>query len=126
MRIVAVEAVDEILVLVVDAAVAAMVMRLLLLAEALLHSMVHVTGNGTAAGIDIRTSLHGLRIHCDGVILIHFLRVEYFLLSRLKLLPDSYLFLQSSFLMVFVLQVEKVRNAFKFCSCRKFFNLKVL
>lgn len=119
MRIVAVEAVDEILVLVVDAAVAAVVMRLLLLAEALLHSMVHVTGNGTAAGIDIRTSLHGLSIHCDGMVLIHFLRVEYFLLSPLKLPLDSYLFLQSSSLL-FVLQVEEVRNAFKFRSCRKF------
>jgi hypothetical protein len=58
MRIVAVEALDEIFVLVVVATVAAVVvMRLLLLAKAL-HSVVHIARNGTAARIHIRTSLH--------------------------------------------------------------------
>jgi hypothetical protein len=60
MRIVAIEALDEILVLVVDANISAMiVMRLLLLSKAL-HSMIHVARYGTAARIYVRTPLHWL------------------------------------------------------------------
>ena len=77
MRIVAVEALDEILVLVVDVPTIAsmIVMRLLLLPKAL-HSVIHVAWYGTAAGVDIRTSLHLLCVHCDGVIWVHYRTLE--------------------------------------------------
>lgn len=75
MRIVAVEAVVEILVLVVVAA-AVVVMRRLL-AESLHSVVVHVARDGTAAGVDVRTSLHLLWVHClpervHGMVLVHF------------------------------------------------------
>lgn len=74
MRIVAVEAVVEIFVLVVAAAVVVMGR---LLAEPLHPIVIHVARDGTAAGVDVRTSLHLLRVHClpervHGVVLVHF------------------------------------------------------
>jgi hypothetical protein len=74
MRTVAVEAVDEILVLVVDveAAVAPVIVVRLLLAKSL-HSVVHITRYGTASGVQVRSSLHLLWVHCDRVVWIHFL-----------------------------------------------------
>lgn len=73
MRIVAIEAVVEIPVLVVATTVASMVMWLLLLAESWQMPMVHVARNGATAWDDVRTAQHLLCVHCNCVILIHFL-----------------------------------------------------
>lgn len=75
MRIVAVEAVVEIFVLVVVAAAVVVVRGLL--AESLHSIVIHVARDGTAAGVDVRTSLHLLRVHClpervHGMVLVHF------------------------------------------------------
>jgi hypothetical protein len=80
MRIVAVEALDEILVLVVVVVVTIstvstmIMMRLLLLLSKTLHSVIHIARYGTAARIYVRASLHLLSVHCDGVIHI---RIHY-------------------------------------------------
>lgn len=75
MRIVAVEAVIEIFVLVVVAP-AVVVMRRLL-AKSLHSVVIHVARDGTAPGVDIRTSLHLLWVHglpewVHGMVLVHF------------------------------------------------------
>lgn len=73
MRIVAVKALDEILVLVVVAVVSAMIVMGLLLLSKALHSVIHVARNCTATRIYVGTSLHWLGVHCYRVILIHLL-----------------------------------------------------
>lgn len=114
MRIVAVEAVVEIFVLVVVAAAAVVVMRRLL-AESLHPVVIHVARDGTAAGVDVGTSLHLLRVHglperVHGMVLVHFRSARgtvVFLTLELTLLS----FLQSD-------NEEKVEN---FASRNRFF-----
>lgn len=121
MRIVAVEAFDEILVLVVVAAAAVatmIVMRLLLLSVAL-HSVIHVARNCAAARIYVRPSLHLLSIHCDRVILIHFLRLKLFFAfdfhSSEKLPVVAFFVNYFSFLSRF-LKADKRGQLLKFCT----------
>lgn len=96
MRIVAIEAFDEILVLVVvdvviNVATIAMVMMRLLLAKSLHSVVIHVVArNSTASRVDIRTSLHLLCVHSHGMVLIHLRRRSVISLSRLKLLSLSH------------------------------------
>lgn len=71
MRIVAVEALDEIFVLIVIAAIIAVIVMRLLLWPKALHSVIHIARNCAAAWVDVRSSLHRLRVHGYCVIRIH-------------------------------------------------------